>query len=326
MKGQKTYWHLMSLKRKPTDYDIVTSRLLYHPERGFEVNVPIADWYRRYQKESILSCSDWEQFADPRSTIYTSYTALQSQKEIFVGRLLRSIEQSGHDLQLDPGWPSCLVSALSPLLYPLHGMQMLAAYIGQMAPAGRIAIVAMFQAADEIRRIQRLAYRLRQLQLAMPDLERVDGRRDWEQAACWQPLRELIERLLVAYDWGEVLIALNFVLKPAFDEFFMADFGQQAYSCGDDALRRIFQSLDEDCQWHRQWSCALVTTALRDTPGQREALEAVIERWLPATDKAITTLAVKFGTPSRPVEAMVQDNWRRMLAEMEPAALQAAPA
>ena len=46
---------------------------------------------------------------------------------------------------------------------------MLAAYIGKMAPSSRITIAASFQAADEMRRVQRLAYRMRQLQVTHPE-------------------------------------------------------------------------------------------------------------------------------------------------------------
>ena len=317
VKGQKTYWHLMASQRKPTEYDIATSRLLYHPQRGFEVNVPAADWYRRYQKESVFTCSDWEQFADPRQTTYTSYTALQNQKEIFVGRLLHSTLQGGHDLKLDPGWPSSLESTLSAVLYPLHGLQMLAAYVGQMAPASRITIAAMFQAADEVRRIQRFAYRLRQLQHAMPDLERVDGRRTWERGEHWQPLRSLIEHLLVTYDWGEALLALNFVLKPALDELLLVDYAQQAYRCADHPMQLMCHSLNEDCQWHLRWSRALVASALRDTPAQREALVAIVERWLPLATKAVTAIAEKVGAKPRPTEGVVHENWQLMLSELD---------
>lgn len=324
MKGQKTYSHLMSLGRKPTEYDIATSRLLYHPQRGFEVKVPVAEWYQRYQKESVLQCVDWEQFADPRHTTYTSYTKLQSQKETFAGRLLHSLEQSHHDNRLDPAWIKRLSACLCPLLHPLHGLQMQAAYIGQMAPVGRVAITAMFQAADEIRRIERLAYRIRMLQQARPEFDAVHGRRTWEEAEAWQPLREVVERMLVTWDWGAALIALNFVLKPALDSFFMVDFGRLAQARGDDPLQRLFMSLDEDCQWHRQWSRALLATALRATPDQQAALNAIVEQWLPPVTKAMHVLAGHLEMEAPQTEARVHENWQAMLAEVKPVTEQTA--
>ena len=51
---RKTYWHLEGARRVPTDYEVATSRMLYYVGRGFEVEVPLSDWYRRYQQGSTL--------------------------------------------------------------------------------------------------------------------------------------------------------------------------------------------------------------------------------------------------------------------------------
>src|SRR5437660_11287511 len=57
MTQQKTYWHLLQQKRMPTEYEIVTSKLLCYTGEGFtgkrfELDVPLQDWYRRYQEDS----------------------------------------------------------------------------------------------------------------------------------------------------------------------------------------------------------------------------------------------------------------------------------
>ena len=262
---KRTYWHLSDLGRKPTDYDIATSRLHYWTARGFEVKAPVSEWYERYQRGSDLRCRDWDQWGDPRQTTYTTYTTMQRTREAFVSGLLDSISDD-YDRGLSPQWVAVLDRVLAPLRYPGHGLQMVAAYIGQMAPSTRITIAVTFQAADEMRRVQRIAYRMRQLQVTHPEFGRT-AQQTWQDDPIWQPLREVIETLLVTWDWGEALVALQFVLKPAFDELFMTQFGRFARAAGDDVLDRIFFSLNEDCAWHRAWSGSLMLTAIRDTPG-----------------------------------------------------------
>ena len=216
---KRTYWHLSDLGRKPTDYDIATSRLHYWTARGFEVKVPVSEWYERYQRGSELRCRDWEEWGDPRQTTYTTYTTMQRTREAFVNGLLDSISDD-YDRGLSPQCVALLNRVIAPLRYPGHGLQMVAAYVGNMAPTARITIAATFQAADEMRRVQRLAYRMRQLQVTHPDFGRT-AQQTWQDDPIWQPLREVIETLLVTWDWGEALVALQFVLKPAFDELFM---------------------------------------------------------------------------------------------------------
>jgi toluene monooxygenase system protein E len=69
----------------------------------------------------------------------------------------------------------------------------------------------------------------------------------WQDDPIWQPLREIIETRPVTWDWGEALVALQFVLKSAFDELFMTQFGRSARAAGDDVSDRLFFSLNEDC-------------------------------------------------------------------------------
>src|SRR3954468_16302015 len=187
----KTYSHLAQGRRMPSEYELVTSRLLYYPERGFEVAVPLGDWYRRHQQGSPLQAPDWEAFEDPRHTTYTRYVTLQAQQEAHVEGILGSIEAQGYDGALSPAALELLARAVAPLRFAFHGLQMAAAYVGQMAPAGRITVASLLQAADEMRRLQRVAYRLGQLRRVEAGFARVDeeSRALWQGDASWQPLR-----------------------------------------------------------------------------------------------------------------------------------------
>jgi toluene monooxygenase system protein E len=298
MPQQKTYWHLLPQKRMPTEYEIVTSKLLCYTGEGFtgkrfELDVPLKDWYRRYQEESPLVCSSWEKFSDPRETTYTKYTDLQREKEIFVDGILDEIETTGYDAHLRPAWLHLLARVVAPFRYAGHGFQMIASYIGQMAPGGRITITAAFQSADEMRRIQRIAYRIRQLQQIYPGFAD-DSKVLWQTDPMWQPLREAVEKLLIAYDWGESFVGLNLVLKPLVDELFMKYLSALALREDDYLLGQIFYSLNEDCQWHRQWSESLVRTALEDNLHNKDVVQGWINRWYPLAAHAVDAFALLF--------------------------------
>jgi len=80
------------------------------------------------------------------------------------------------------------------------------------------------------------------------------------------------------------------VLKPAFDELFMTQFGRLARTAGDDVLERLFFSLNEDCAWHRSWSESLIVSAIRDTPESAPSVKRWIETWVPRVSRAISAL------------------------------------
>src|SRR4029079_1998027 len=137
---------------------------------------------------------------DPRETTYSKYVALGREKEAFVDGLLRSADESGDDEKLDAAWLAERERWLPVLLYPCHGFQMVSAYLAQLSPTSELVAVFAFQAADEKRRIPRVAYRSRQLERRAPGFGQ--GKARWEQAREWQPLRRVIEELLVSYDFG----------------------------------------------------------------------------------------------------------------------------
>jgi toluene monooxygenase system protein E len=112
----------------------------------------------------------------------------------------------------------------------------------------------------------------------------------------WQGLREMIEKLLVVYDWGESLVVLNLLLKPMVDELFMKHFSDLALRENDHLLGQIVYSLNEDCQWHREWSQALVQMAVEDTPASRQIIQGWVDKWYPAAAAAIDAFSPVFQT------------------------------
>jgi toluene monooxygenase system protein E len=292
---RRTYWHLGAGRRLPSDYEIATSKLLYHVDRGgFEVQTPAAAFHERYQRGSPLVCERWDAFVDPRATTYTTYVNTERDRESYVGRLLATVEESDHDRKLPPAWIDTLARVLSPLRFLCHGLQMSAAYVGHMAPSGRIAVAAAFQCGDEIRRVQRLAYRVAQLQRLRPGIAET-GRALWQSDPGWQPLRRAMERLLVSYDWGEALIALNVCLKPVLDDVYLVRLAALAERAGDHLDAQILRSLSEDCEWHRAWTQAALDLAFADRPSNREVVAGWTRAWETTTRQVERAAAETLG-------------------------------
>jgi toluene monooxygenase system protein E len=308
MSSQRTYWHLEGLRRVPSEYDIATSRLLYYPGREFAIESPVSEWYERYQRGSALVLTTGEHFEDPRQTTYTLYTKLAKERETFVDGLFRSSEESGYDKKLSQGWVATLDAWLPVLLYPCHGLQMVAAYVAQMAPAGRLVMVGLFQAGDELRRVQRLAYRIEQLKKTFPDFGAA-GKRAWQERAEWQPLRKLMEELLVTYDFGEAFVTFELVVKPLFDRLILTEFARLAESYGDPLLAKLFFSLDEDARWQREACHAIARHALAEAPSNRAVMTRFVQAHRPQARAALDALA--------PLWPSNGDSWARVLASLD---------
>ena len=302
---RKTYSRLATSRRMPTEYEVVSTDLHYNYPDGFELtDTPVTGWYRRHREGSKLCSTDWGSFADPRRTTYRSYTELQDRKEDVIDGLLRQIDDDGYDVELSDAWVNFVDCWYAPLRFPAHGLQMLAAYVAQMAPASRVTNCAAFQAADELRRLQRVAYRTAQLADSRSAVDVNRHRRDWEEADAYQPLRELIERALIAYDWGEALVVTNVVIKPHFDRLVNGELaGHLAATNDDPVLRHIHFSLDEDARWHREWSGGLIQSAIEDTPENADVISSWIDAWRPLASAATAALAGVMSTAPVPLDA-----------------------
>ena len=300
--GQKTYSHLAGARRVPSDYEVVSSELLYYPGQGrFETDLPVAAWYARHQSGSPFRAEAWERFHDPRETTYASYVALQRDREAHVDRLLASREDPARARPLAAEWNALVASALFPLRYPIHALSMVASYVGHLAPSGRIVVVASLQAADEVRRLQRLAYVMALARRERPDVE-AEARKAWEERPEWQPLRETIEHLLVAWDWGEAFVALNLAVKPWLDALINEAFAERARAAGDVLLAEVLRSFAEDSAWHRAWSHALLAVA--NAEGSAAAVAAWRRDWSARAEGAVRALAPLFDVPERELETV----------------------
>jgi toluene monooxygenase system protein E len=297
------------VRRKPTPYEVVTGKFHYHFRREpapFEMDPewPLNTWYLANREGSPLQVADWEEFRDPYKLTYRDYVSMQHDREIYLDALVDKHEAANSVAALDPGWIGTLRELFIPLRFPLHVLQITSLYVGQMAPSSYITNCAHFQAADEMRRIQRIAYwtkvlaNTRDATLA----ETATAREAWEQDGAWQPLRETLERLLVVYDWGEAFAALNLAVKPAVDALVNTAFGQLAEANGDQFLSGLCAEFARDSRRSQDWTQALTGYAVERDPGLALVLDRWVRAWRPRADRSVEALSGYFAKAPHPID------------------------
>lgn len=288
----KTWSHLAARRRKPSEYEIVSTNLHYstdRPDAPFELdpNMPMALWFKQNRNASPLKHSDWNGFRDPDEIIYRTYNMLQDGHENYVYGLFDQFSARGHDAMLDHGWARHLARLYAPGRYLFHALQMGSAYLCQIAPASTISNCGTYQTADTLRWLTHTAYRTKELSNSFGDLGFGAGERDkWENDPAWQGFRELVEKALVAYDWGESFVALNLVARPAVEEAILRALGQAGRHNGDTLLGLLTDAQLADADRHRRWTGALVKFALQ-TEGNDKVLADWLAKWAPLGDAAI---------------------------------------
>lgn len=321
-KPLKTWSHLSGSRRRPSEYEIVNTRLHYHtenPEHPFEVGADctLNEWYRKYRTHSALQHDDWDAFRDPDEQVYRTYNLVQDGQENYVQGLFDQFSDRGHDQTLSDDWLQTLARAYTPARYLYHTAQMASAYITTMAPASTISTCATFQAADCLRWLSHTAYRTAELAKSHPAKHFGEGERTaWEQDPCWQGFRELMEKGLVAWDWGEAFAVLNLVAKPAINIALHQQLGQVARHEQDTLLALLSDAQSRDSERHDRWTEALVGFI-----AQRERNVSIIQGWLakwrPLAEQAISAYcgALPGGETSQALDRFdsTVNRWRTQL-------------
>ena len=241
-KPLKTWSHLQKARKRPNEYTIVSTNLHFStdvPDCPWELDpdLPANEWFRKNREGSPLKHPDWDAFRDPDELVYRTYNIQQDGQEHYVEGLLEDFAEREHDAGLEREWLDTLALLYTPSRYLLHGLQMGSAYLVQMAPASTISNCAIFQGGDCLRWLSHTAYRTRELANTWPALGFAEQERQrWEEEPAWQGFRELIERALVTYDWGEAFVALNLVARPATDEVLFRQLGRAARNYRDDFI------------------------------------------------------------------------------------------
>lgn len=286
----KTWSHLAGQRRRPSEYEIVSTNLLWHTrnaETPFDVDGFMSEWYRKNLFGSPLKHADWDTFRDPDETVYRTYNIHQDGQESYVDGLLQQFAAEGHDKGLSKEWVATLARLYTPARYPLHAVQMASGYLASIAPASTISCCSMFQAGDALRWVSRIAYRTRELANAHPQAGFGEGERhQWEKAPEWQGLRELAERALVVYEWGESFYSMNVILKPAVDEAINRQLALAARRNNDVLLALLAEAQLRDSARSQRWTAALVKMIL-GTPGNADVLAGWAKKWVPLAEKAV---------------------------------------
>lgn len=322
-RGLKTWSAFGNLGRRPSDYEIVTHHLNHTARPGHEPLEMGPDvhgnvWLRTHRDGMRLQAPDWDAFRDPDAVTYAGYVSTQDDQETYVEGLLETFDAEGHDLRLSPEALGLLLRVLAPSRYLAHGLQMLSAYVQQLAVSSYVSNCAAFQTADQLRRVQLAAYRTTQLRLTRAaDTDAAADRACWESDPDWQPIRKAVESALVEFDWDRAFVITNLVVKPLTDLITLEQLSLQATAVGADLDGLVLQNLYADGRRSQRWTSALVTFLVEANPDNRAVLQSYLDEFaLLATDiiaAAGRLLDVPGGRPADEVSAAVRTAWTNLL-------------
>ncbi len=283
LKPLRTWSHLAKNRRRPTEYEIVSTNLLWSTDDdapwAMGPDVPLSKWYTQYRNNSPLRHENWDGFRDPDQMVYRTYNMIQDGQESHVDGLLDDHSGNEHDSGLSAEWVAKLARLYTPARYLLHTVQMSAAYLAALSPASTIENCFIFESGDQLRWVSRVAYRTAELREHHPDRDfGKQERARWEDDSAWQGFRELMESTLITWDWAEQFVALNLIAKPAIDTAVLRSLSVVAQAEGDTLLALLARAQLIDSDRTKLWSEALLAYAF-DSAEYGELNRSTVRGW-----------------------------------------------
>ncbi|GEM_PF-6701851 len=112
----------------------------------------------------------------------------------------------------------------------------------------------------------------------------------WDEAPDIQPLRRLVEDLMVIEDWAEAIVAFDFVLEQVMEPIYLVEWPRLGLRCGDPVLWSVSQVMWAQESYHADLARAFVKYVLDAHAENRPLVQAWIDRWFPRAAEATRRL------------------------------------
>lgn len=276
---------------------------------------------------TALRCSDWWTFRDPNKTWQRPYVNLQAEQGKAIERLLETAKARGVLTDFDVRWRDSILSHhYAACAFFEYGLFRAFAYAQREALADVVGNACVFNAVDKIRYAQEVSLYGMELAQAVPGFSDAEAKQTWLSDPMWQGVRQVVEKLMVLRDWGEVIVATNLVCEPLLGELLRVEFFLRfAPWNGDGVTPAIIESAELDWERNRKWTTALAQLLLSDATHathNRAVLQDWVNRWSVLTQNAMRGLAPLFDLPAvKPYTfaaavARVQQGYTALLTEV----------
>lgn len=290
---RKTFQHLVDRygDRPASRYE--EGSIAVQPRENFHYRPLWAPEHEIYDESwSRLRLTDPDAFTDPRQYYYAPYVTARAHLHEAVTATLDYLGRRDILDRLPDGWKAILAELVIPLRHYESGAQMISTYGCRFAYGSTVEQCLSFAAFDRVG----IAQLLSRVGIALDggsDSILVAAKRSWMTAPALQPLRRLVEELLVEPDWAVATLGLD-LADRLLHGLLYRHLDEAALLGGAGGYSLLAQHLSTWFADQRRWLDALYKAWVAD-PGygsaNAAALAGAADRLLPQALAAVQEIA-----------------------------------
>lgn len=224
---------------------------------------------------TALKLTDPYEFADPRQYYYTPYVTNRAALHDEFGKTLTYLESRELLAKLPEAWATVVADVVVPLRHYEAGAQLVSVAGSRFAYGTSLSQCASFAAFDRIGNAQMLS-RIG-IAAGAGTVDVLKGAKDkWMNADHLQPMRRLVEEIMIVDDWAEGLLAIDAIDKVLYPAVY-SGLDERALLTGSGAYSLVAQYLTTWFADQRKWLDALIKTWRADAE-HGEANAAILDR------------------------------------------------
>ncbi|MEO9137836.1 MAG: phenol 2-monooxygenase [Jatrophihabitans sp.] len=244
------------------------------------------------ERYSALRLTDPYNYTDPRQYYYTPYVTNRAALHDAFGKTLAYLEERELLARMPEAWRAVLASVVVPLRHYESGAQLVTVAGARFAYGTSLEQCCTFAAFDRIGNAQMLSRVGIALGVGTADIL-TTAKQEWLDSDHLQPLRRLVEEIMIVDDWAEGVLAVD-IIDSLIYPLLYTGLDERALLEGAGAYSLFAQHLSTWFTDQRRWLDALVV-AWRDDPDNGESnrthLDRIDSTWRPRAQEAVGTLA-----------------------------------
>ena len=255
---------------------------------------------------TAITMEDFDDLVDPRQYYYGTWTIQRGKQQETQEKNFSFVESKGLAALLPDEVRTQITEFILPLRHVAWGANTNNNYIAAYGFGAPVTSGATMHMMDQLG----IAQYITRIGLVVNDNEPSildDAKKLWMEHDMWQPMRKLVEDMMVTKDWFELFVAQNFVLDGLLFPLVYEHFDEHAVAKGAAGYSVMTEFMTEWFGESKRWVDAVIKRAVAESDDNKQLIANWTQAWTERVSEALQPLIANTFDDEAAVVTAIQD-------------------